>query len=228
MIRRFLITSALLLASCGPKTLTLPEQPVERAATCGVVAANSARLATRDIQAPLSFDAMGRIIHYPLLAGSTGGSFSPDKAAEVQTRMTELQERISEGKWQDLIPACRAAFPAAAVEQVKLPVDRFDAQLGCDELGDFLRSALEEQADYANELAEYRDLSMKLDATLGTGLRGRAGSDRPPNWRSNARRLQQLRRRGRRSRSCASAWTALGDVQSSESASCPLSTHSCH
>ena len=54
MIRRFLITSALLLASCGPKTLTLPEQPVERAATCGVVAADSARLATRDIQAPLS------------------------------------------------------------------------------------------------------------------------------------------------------------------------------
>jgi hypothetical protein len=91
--------------------------------------------------------------------------------------MTELQDRISEGKWQELIPACRAAFPATAVEQVKLPVDRFDAQLGCDELGDFLRSALEEQAQYANELAEYRDLSMKLDTTLGTGLRSRAGSD---------------------------------------------------
>lgn len=177
MIRPLLITSALLLASCGPKTLTLPEQPVDRAATCGVVAANSARLGTPDIQAPLSFDAMGRIIHYPLLGGSSGGNFSPETATEVQTRMTELQEPISEGKWQDLIPACRAAFPATAVEQVKLPVDRFDAQLGCDELGDFLRSALEDQADYANELAEYRDLSMKLDATLGTGLRSRAGTD---------------------------------------------------
>lgn len=196
MIRRLLITSALLLTSCGPNTLTLPEQPVERAATCGVVAANSARLGTRDIQAPLSFDAIGRIIHYPLLAASTEGSFYPDKAAEVQNRMTELQERISEGKWQDLIPACRAAFPAATVEQVKLPVDRFDAQLGCDELGDFLRSALEEQADYANELAEYRDLSIKLDATLGTGLRGRAGSDRSAQVEEQRKALATIAQAG--------------------------------
>jgi hypothetical protein len=177
LIRLLLITSALLVASCGPKALTLPDQPIDRAATCGVVAADSARLATRDIQAPLPFEAMGRIIHYPLLAGSSGGSFSPEVAAQVQTRMTELQDRISEGKWQELIPACRAAFPATAVEQVKLPVDRFDAQLGCDELGDFLRSALEEQSEYENEVAKYGDLSMKLDATLGTGLRSRAGSN---------------------------------------------------
>jgi len=177
MIRPLLISGTLLLASCGPKSLTLPEQPVDRAATCGVVAANAARLATRDIQASLPFDAVGQIIHYPLLAGSSGGSFSAEVAAKVQTRMKELQDSISEGKWQELIPACRAAFPATAVEQVKLPVDRFDAQLSCDELGDFLGSALEEQAEYANELAKYRDLSMKLDATLGTGLRSRAGSN---------------------------------------------------
>jgi hypothetical protein len=172
-----LIASTLLLASCGPKKLTLPEQPVDQAATCGVIAAQSARLATHDIQAALPFDAMGRIVHYPLLAGSTGGSFSSAVAAEVQTRMSELQDGISEGKWQELIPACRAAFPATAIEQVKLPVDRFDAQLGCVELGDFLRSALEDQAEYANELAEYRTLSMKLEATLATGLRSRAGSN---------------------------------------------------
>ncbi len=177
MIKPLLIASTLLLASCGPKALTLPEQPVDQAATCGVIAAQSARLATHDIQAALPFDAMGRIIHYPLLAGSTGGSFSSEVATKVQTRMTELQDGISEGKWQELIPACRTAFPATAVEQVKLPVDRFDAQLGCVELGDFLRSALEEQAEYGNELAEYRNLSMKLEATLTNGLRSRAGPD---------------------------------------------------
>lgn len=175
MVRSLLITSILLLASCGPQTLTLPEQPIDRAATCGVIAANSARLATRDIQAPLPFDAMGRIIHYPLLAGSTGGSFSSEGASAVQTRMTEIQDRISEGNWQELIPACRTAFPATAVEKVKLPADRFDAELGCVELGDFLRSALDEQAEYGNELAEYRAFSMKLEARLTTGLRSRAG-----------------------------------------------------
>ena len=177
MVRALLITSILMLASCGPKTLTLPEQPVDRAATCGVIEANSARLATRDIQAPLPFEAMGRIIHYPLLAGSTGGSFSSEGATAVQARMSELQDRISEGNWQKLIPACRTAFPATAVRQVKLPADRFDAELGCVELGDFLRSALDEQPEYGNELAEYRALGLKLEAKLTTGLRSRAGPD---------------------------------------------------
>jgi hypothetical protein len=167
----------LLLASCGPKTLALPDQPVDRAATCGVIAAQSARLATHDIQASLPFEAMGRIIHYPLLAGSTGRSFSPDVAAQVKARMTALQNGISEGKWEELIPACQNAFPATAVKQVTLPAERFDAQLGCVELGDFLRSALDEQAEYANELGEYRDLGRKLEATLATGLRSRAGEE---------------------------------------------------
>ena len=99
MIRQLLVACTVLLASCGPKTLTLPDQPVDRAATCGVIAANSARLATHDIQAALPFEAMGRIIHYPLLAGSAGGSFSSEIAADVKARMTELQDRISEGKW---------------------------------------------------------------------------------------------------------------------------------
>ena len=100
--------------------------------------------------------------------------------------MTALQERISEGNWKALIPACQTAFPAAEVKEVKLPVDRFDAQLGCVELGDFLRSALEEQPEYANELGEYRDLSVKLEGTLATGLRSRAGKD--PGARQNERR----------------------------------------
>jgi hypothetical protein len=91
--------------------------------------------------------------------------------------MTALQDGISEGKWQELIPACQTAFPATAVEQIKLPADRFEAQLGCVELGDFLRSALEKQAEYANELGEYRDLAAKLEATLATGVRSRAGSE---------------------------------------------------
>ena len=177
MIRLLLTAGAVILASCGPKTVTLPEEPIDRAATCGVVAANAARLATSNIQAPLSFEAMGRIIHYPLLAGSAGESFSSEMAAKVQSRMTELQEKISEAKWQELIPQCRAAFQATALEEVKLPADDFDAELGCVELGDFLRSALEEQAEYGNELAEYRAFSTKREASLANALRNRAGAD---------------------------------------------------
>jgi hypothetical protein len=170
-----LAACAFLLASCGAKTLVLPEQPIDRAATCGAVAAAGARMAT-NVEAPLSFEAIGRIVHYPLLAGSAGGSFSSETAAAVQRRMSELQNEIGEGKWQELIPACEAAFPAAAVNDVELPAGRFEARLGCDELGDFMRSALEDQSEYDNELGKYRELSLKLDAFLGTGLRARAGA----------------------------------------------------
>jgi hypothetical protein len=176
MTRTILPAVALLLASCGPKSLVLPDQPVDRAATCGVVAAAQARAATQDINASLPFEAMGRILQYPLLAGSSGGSFSADTAAAVQKRMSELQDSITEGKWQDLIPACKAAFPVPEGDKVELPADRLDAQLGCDELGDFMRSALEEQGEYDNEISEYRNLSNKLDVPLGAGLRSRVGA----------------------------------------------------
>lgn len=165
-----------LLGSCGPKALVLPQDPVEQAATCGAVAAAEGRSAT-DVNAPLSLEAIGRVIHYPMLAGSEGESFSSERATAVQKRMAELQDSVVEGKWQELVPACRAAFPAAAVDEVTLPADRFEAQLGCDELGDFLRSSLEAQDEYMNELGEYRQLSNKLDPVLASGLRSRAGSD---------------------------------------------------
>lgn len=168
--------AALLLASCGPKSLALPDDPVERAATCGSVTAAAERAATTDIKAPLSLDAIGRVIHYPLLAGSTEGGFSAETASAVQKRMTEIQDKVVDRKWQDMVPVCHAAFPATAIVEVKLPADRFEAQLGCDELGDFLRTALEGQAPYADALADYGALGRKLETPLGAGLRSRVGS----------------------------------------------------
>ena len=176
MTRFVLLAGAVLLSSCGPKTLTLPEEPVDRAATCGVVAAAEARAATVDVKADLPFDAMLHILHYTLLAGSTGDHFSSEAAASVQQRMTDLQDGIIEGKWQPLVAECKAAFPATAMETVKLPSDRFEAQLGCYELGDFIRSALDKQGGYDKDLQAYRDLGQKLDTTLSVAMPARAGS----------------------------------------------------
>ncbi len=167
---------AWLLASCGPKALVLPEEAVDRAATCGAVTAASARAAT-DVGSPLSLEWIGRVLHFPMLAGSAGESFSSDTATAVQKRMAELQDSVTDGKWQDLIPVCSAAFPAAAVEQVELPADRFEAQLGCDELGDFLRSSLDAKEEYLKELGEYRKLGNELESTVTAGLRSRVGRD---------------------------------------------------
>ncbi len=193
--RTIIAACAWLLASCGPKTLVLPEEMVDRAATCGAVTAAAARVAT-EVKAPLSLESIGSVLHYPMLAASAGESFSSDTAAAVQTRMSELQDSIVEGKWQDLIPACHTAFPAAAVEQVTLPTDRFVAQLGCDELGDFLRSSIEAKEEYLKELGEYRQLRRKLEATLAAGLRSRAGSETDAQQEERRKSLATMTKAG--------------------------------
>lgn len=176
-MKRLTIGAALLLASCGPQALTLPEAPVDRAATCGVVAAAEARAST-DMKRVLPFTSQLKILHYALLAGSQGESFSEETSTAVIERMPALQEEITEGKWQELAPACRAAFPLAEKEEVTLPADRFDAQLGCDSLADFLSGRLRSQeANYGGQLGEYRGMLTKLDRALGPGLRARAGAD---------------------------------------------------
>jgi hypothetical protein len=168
---------ACILSACGPKSLTLPEDPVDRAATCGIVAAAEAREATADVQAPLPFEAQGRILHYALLAASADGAFSPEQASAVSKRMSELQEGVTSGKWQELAPACHAAFPEAEAGEVKLPDDRLMAQLGCDELEGFLSTALASQkARYGNELGEYRQLANRLNQVMGPALTARAGA----------------------------------------------------
>jgi hypothetical protein len=170
--------AAALLFACGPAALNLPTDPVDQAATCGVVATIQARAATQDIKAPLAFEAQEHVLHYALLAAAEGKSFSAERSNEVLRRMPELQEEISGGKWQELVPACAEAFPQAQVQDISLPANTVDARLQCDELGDFLTQALKSQeATYAARLNDYEALARNINQTLGPGLRARAGSD---------------------------------------------------
>jgi len=155
--------AALVLSACGSRALTLPDDPIDRAATCGVIAAAQARAAVSDVKEALPFEAQGRVLHFALLGGSDGESFSQDRAAAVNARMSELQEAIVDGEWEGLIEPCREAFPAAASEQVTLPEGR-EALLGCDELGEFISRAMARQGgDYGNELAEYAGFNRAMD-----------------------------------------------------------------
>ena len=174
-----LACAALMLSSCGgPKKLTLPEQPIDRAASCGVVAAIDERSKITDIKAPLPIEAQEHILHYALLAASEGGSFSSEKATAVLKRMSDLEGDITEGKWQDLLPQCREAYHEAWTFNVELPKDRFDSKLQCDELGKFVTRALRTQESrYADRISAYDEMARKLDQRLGPGLRVRAGED---------------------------------------------------
>ncbi|HEX8263669.1 MAG TPA: hypothetical protein VF547_12430 [Allosphingosinicella sp.] len=182
--------ASLLLAACGPKPLQLPADPVDRAATCAVVAAATARTGVADLKAPLPLPAQGRIFHYALLAASEGGEFKADTANRVNKRMRELQEAITGGKWQDLEPPCETAFPLAGKTRIELPAGRLDAQLACEELAEFTSVALDgEEIHYGNELAAYRRMRSDLNDALGPGLRARAGADLEAQSRERKRAL---------------------------------------
>jgi hypothetical protein len=188
----------LLLTSCaGPKALTLPTEPIDRAATCGVVATATARRATADIRAALPIGAEGHILHYALLGASGDGTFSSETARAVVKRMAALEPEITDGKWQALVPSCQAAFPEAEKGDVTLPVDKLDAQLGCSALAQFTASALEPaKSQYASELAGYRRLRGTLSDKVGPVLRARVGSSAQAQRAAEAKAMAKIARAG--------------------------------
>jgi hypothetical protein len=185
-----LAAAAALLASCGAKPLELPTDPVDRAATCAVVAAAAARTAVTDVKAPLPLAAQGKIFHYALLTASEGGEFEAETANRVNKRMRELEAGITGGKWRDLVPACDSAFPATARTAVELPSGRFEAQIACEELAEFASIALEgSERDFGNELAGYRRMRTELNDAIGPGLRAKAGPGTEAQARERKRAL---------------------------------------
>jgi hypothetical protein len=171
-----LAAAALLLGGCGgPKALVLPEDPIDRAATCAVVAAAEARLASSDVKASLPLAAQGKIVHYALLAASRDGQFDAATANAVNGRMKALQGQVTAGKWQALVQPCAEAFPATANAAPDLPKSPLDAQLSCEELAEFMSSAFEGQASSAHELAQYRNLRRTLNDRLAPSLKARVG-----------------------------------------------------
>jgi hypothetical protein len=184
------IPAALLLAACGAKSLELPADPVDKAATCAVVAAAGARTAVADPKAPLPLAAQGKIFHYALLAASKGGELEADTANRVNKRMRELEAGITSGKWRDLAPACDSAFPLAAKTAVELPSGRFEAQIACEELAEFTSIALEgSEPHFGNELAGYRRMRTGLNDAIAPGLRAKAGSSTEAQSRERDRAL---------------------------------------
>jgi hypothetical protein len=187
-----ILAAALLLASCGPGAVALPEQPVDRAATCGVAAASEARLATADVKAQLPLAAHGRIVHYALLAASEGGEFSAETANTISRRMSELFEPVTGGNWKALPDACRAAYPLAEKKDVTLPEDRFAAQLQCSELAEFLLTALKSQGGtYGNEIAGWRGMRTRLNDAVAPALNASAGREWADQQRARRRALAE-------------------------------------
>lgn len=172
---------SLALGGCGgPEQLALPSDPIERAATCGVVTAAEARTQQTNVSSPLAFDTQGAIMHYALLAGAENQSFSRERAAKVVARMGELGDSLTEKKWETLIGPCRESFPATdPAKPISLPEDRLESQMSCYMLGDFLAKAMKMQGNtYGDQLIEYGMLNNDLDPKIASGLarRGIAGN----------------------------------------------------
>jgi hypothetical protein len=167
------------LSSCGPKTLALPADPIDRAATCGVVAAAAARAGSAAIDAPLDFEDQGRIMHYAMLAGAEGDRFAKDKAAAVVERMPQLEASITGEKWNTLIEPCEAAYPGTRPSaDIKLPSDPLQSQMSCYMLSDFLTTALRSQEpDYRDQIVRYDAMERTLYARIGRTVAAQGGLD---------------------------------------------------
>ena len=149
------------------------------------------------MNSPLSLEAHGKVVHHALLAASEGGRFDGATANRVSRRMRELQARIVDGKWQGLVPSCETAFPITAKREVTLPSGKLDAQLVCEELAEFLTTALEaEAAHYGNEFAGYRLMRRELNDALAPGLRARAGARLDAQQRERNRALAEAAQLG--------------------------------
>jgi hypothetical protein len=160
-----LLLVLLAAVGCGPKAMTLPDDPVEQAATCGVIETAAAReQGGAAVAKPLTAEAQGRILHYALLAASTGKSYDASIAAAVVKRLPLIADDVTAGDWQKLKAPCAAAFPAVARIPVSLPDDTMTAVLGCDELATFMRTALARQAyAFGPTLDDYQKLNRALD-----------------------------------------------------------------
>jgi len=174
MTRELLIlplSAALMMAGCAKQGPTFPTDPLDQAATCGVVAAAGEREAA-GAKGELPADAQARILHYAMLYASSGKALDPDKVNAVSRRMPALADQTIQGKWQKLRPACASAFPATQVKQPVLPAKPFDAMLQCDALAEFLRRALADQGPtYGTAANAYGAFIDKLDPKLSVALR---------------------------------------------------------
>ncbi len=182
MLRETLIlpvSVALLLAGCAKQAPTFPSDPLDQAATCGVIAAATEREAA-GLKGDLSADAQARILHYAMLYASTGEAFDQDKLNAVSKRMPQLFDQTIKGKWKSLQSTCVVAFPASQIKQPALPPKPLDAMLQCDALAEFLRKALADQGSNYGEAANAYGLFIeKLDPKLSPALRaaGSGGAD---------------------------------------------------
>jgi hypothetical protein len=165
----------LALAACAKKPAGLPEDPIKRAATCGVVAAADARRALGSVDAKLSIEQQGHILQYALMEGAADGSFDRTRSAAVVNAMPQLGDKVTGGKWEPLVGECADAYPATRpVESVTLPSDPLTVQAGCHDLSDFITTALRShENNYIDRMRAYDAMERKLDNRMGATLKAR-------------------------------------------------------
>lgn len=189
----------LALAGCGREAATLPADPIERAATCGAVAAAAARVGQTPDQVarPLPLESQGRILHHALLGGFEGDAFAQDRVAAVVERMPVVGEALGEKAVEELSAPCAAAYPQTATTTITLPENALDAQLSCYTLAAFLGRALGAQGDaYIDQLADYQAMRTKLDPRIGARLTARGDTSAEDQADGRAERLGAAARLG--------------------------------
>lgn len=172
-----ILVPSLLLSGCGAPTLALSDDPVTKAAQCGVVATSFARTAQADVKATLPFDARVRVLHYALFAATEGGGYDVSRAAAVLKTLPQVEREVTGGDWQALAPSCELAFSETTAPS-RLLTDPLQAELGCSMLAAYVEGALQSQESvYADSLQPIHAMRLALDGRIGAKLQGAGKGD---------------------------------------------------
>ena len=174
---------AISVGACASAPLELPEESLERAATCTAVRTLELRAGKAE-EGPLSFAGFTEIVHFGMMHASEDAvRVDLERLAAVQRRAEDEVRSLDGENWLSLVEACNAAFPETQKDPAPLLSDAFEAGMTCYAFGDFLA-----RASAANFPHEQRSLAAMAERALAAAqpvLRQRARDE------ADARRISE-------------------------------------
>jgi hypothetical protein len=165
---------ALVASGCTRPAGQLPEDRLERAATCAAVRALELS-AGRTEEGPVSFEGFTEILHFAMLAAAEDGvQVDLQRLFTVSRRAPAVMAQIEADEWRPLVEPCNAAFAETQRPAQPLPPDPYEAGLTCFGLADFLARTA---TDYPAERRELADLAGRALQAAQPTLRQRASDN---------------------------------------------------
>jgi hypothetical protein len=155
------LAASLGASACTQPAGDLPEDSVERAATCEAVRA--LELSAGKAQAgPVSFEGFTEILHFAMLAAAEDGvQVDLNRLFTVSQRAPAVMAELDGDEWPALVEPCNTAFAETQRPAEPLPPDLYEAGLTCFGLTEFLARTATDYPAERREMAQIADRALQ-------------------------------------------------------------------